>query len=132
MLVTAYIVSALLEVNGICLVVFDVLADRARRIELTKARQTVYGGSRVRSSSDTALLFRREISERAQKVIATRLVENERRLVALEANAERADELVQSVLIGMVSTPLWRRLLGPGLVVAGIVIGMIANICASA
>lgn len=67
MLIAAYVVSALLEVVGIALVVVDVLADRARRVELTKERQTVYGGSRRRLSSDTALLFRREISERRRR-----------------------------------------------------------------
>jgi hypothetical protein len=53
-LIAAYVASALLEVAGIALVVGDVLADRARRIELTKKRYEVYGGSRQRSSSDTA------------------------------------------------------------------------------
>ena len=114
MLVAAYVVSALLEVVGIGLVVFDVLADRARRVELTKERHEVYGGSRRRSGSDTALLMRHDISPDAQKVMASRVLENDRRLGALEANARRADELLQGVLIGMVSTPIWRRLLGPG------------------
>jgi hypothetical protein len=75
--------------------------------------------------------MRREISPEAQKVMARWVMENDRRLRALEANAKRADELVQGVLLGMVSTPLWRRLLGPGLVVAGIIVGVAANICAS-
>ncbi len=131
MLVVAYVVSALLEVAGIGLVVFDVLADRARRVELTMEHAGVFGGSRVRSGSDTALLSRDPTAERAQRVVARRLVENERRLVALEANAEVADKRLLGVLLGMVSTPLWRRLLGPGFVVAGIVVGTAENICAS-
>ena len=110
---------------------FDVLADRARRIELTKKWYQVYGGSRRGSGSDTALLMRRDISPEAQKVMANRVLENDRRLRALEPNATREDELLQGIPLGMVSTPLWRRLLGPGLVVAGIIVGTVANICAS-
>jgi hypothetical protein len=75
--------------------------------------------------------MRRDISPEAQKVMANRVLENDRRLGALEANATRADELLQGVLLGMVSTPLRRRLLGPGLVVLGIIVGVVANICAS-
>lgn len=109
----------------------DVLADRGRRIALTKKRYEVYGGSRRGSGSDTALLMRRDISAEAQKVMANLVLQNDRRLRALEANATREDELLQGVLLGMVSTPLWRRLLGPGLIVAGIIVGTVANICAS-
>jgi hypothetical protein len=113
-------------VVGIGLVLRDVLADRARRKALLGKFLKVYAGTRIRSSINDVGL------SSDPKRMARRVLENERQLRALEANTERADELVRGVLVDLVSTECWWRLLGPALVVFGIVVGMAANICASA
>lgn len=108
MLIAAYVFSALLEMVGIGLVVVDVLADRARRIALTEKYLGVSPGTRIRSSSDDVRL------SRDPKFMARRLLENERQLNALEANSKRFDEIVEKVLLDLVSVTWSRRLLGPG------------------
>ena len=110
MLVAAYIVSALAELFGIGLVVSDVRDDRRRTLALTQEYVAVHGGTRTNRPSSQEI---------------------ERRLRALEVNSERGDEVIRRVLLDMLSVKLGRRLVGPGLITFGVIIGVAANVAAS-
>ena len=104
MLIALYAVAAVLELGGIALVVFDVWTanERARTLgEHLKLRPHV---SRHTPSDKAPLQLQRSI--------------------------QRAEHDLGDAIIALTGGRLRRRLVGPGLLAAGVIVGTVANIAA--
>jgi hypothetical protein len=133
LVIVLYVVAALLEVSGIGTIVADVRAQRARAAELLKRpRRTRIprpGGPMVGSvhhaiESDQL----RRGGPEAGAILARRARQSEDTARRIGFGAAQAEMELQDELVKILGGSLWRKLLGPALLVAGVVVGTLANI----
>jgi hypothetical protein len=111
-LVLAFVIAAAFEVGGLALVVRDLRRERSAALRLIEG-----------PVEEPVELNEKNIREFPGSL------ETRRRLLQSERDSAAAGELVRAVLIDLLR-PDRRRLIGPGLVAIGIVIGTAANIWA--
>jgi len=133
LVIVLYVVSALMEVGGIGMVVTDVRAQRARAAELLKRpRRTripnpsLLGRGLIYEAIENDQVRRGGPEAGAILSRRARQSENMARRIgfgAAQAEMELVDELVK-----ILGGSLFRKLVGPGLLIAGVAVGSIANI----
>jgi hypothetical protein len=133
LIIALYAVSALMEVGGIGMVVSDVRAQRARAAELLKRPRSTrvpnpskMGRGHIYKAIENDQIRRGGSEAGAILSRRSRQSENTARRIgfgAAQAEIELVDELVK-----ILGGNLFRKLLGPGLLIAGVVIGTIANV----
>jgi hypothetical protein len=126
-------VSALLELVGIGTIVADVRAQRARAAELLKRpRRTripnpsgpMVGSIHHAIESDQV----RRGGLEAGAILAGRARQSENIARRIGFGAARAEMELQAEIVAILGGSLWRKLLGPALLVAGVVVGALANV----
>jgi hypothetical protein len=141
MLVAAYVISALLEIIGIGLVVLDVRGDRARAQALLEEQRQEYvpppihPRASINEQLDQDTIQRDPSSPQAQGIYRRRVEEAKRDRDAMQqiaSGSARAEaELLRAIADTLTGAGLFRRLVGPALVMIGIIVGTAANVAAS-
>lgn len=129
LVVAFYLLGGLLELLGIGLVVFDIRDDRRRAAELA-GRPPVRAATNWRqfgSLSPTRMFERhRDPIESARRDAAAAAGAQQRTAINLAGEARAQRDALLEILAGSITRRKW----GVGLLVAGIVIGTIANVTA--
>lgn len=109
-----YVASMLLEVGGVLLVLHELALDRAAVRLLTEESEPVeQDENTIARSPGGSMAMRRHLYRLASDSTAT------------GEDVER----VRAVLVDRLR-PDWRRLVGPGLILLGIIVGTVANLAA--
>jgi hypothetical protein len=140
-LVAAYVISAALEIVGIGLVILDVRGDRDRaRALLDEPRpnyvpETQMPRFAINIEFDEDTIRRNPTGPAARSIYQRRARDAEQALRESQAialgSATAEAELLRAIADMLTGAGLFRRLLGPGLVAIGILVGTAANIAAS-
>lgn len=133
LIIGLYVVSALMEVGGIGMVVSDVRGQRTRAAELLRRpRRTripnpsVMGRGHIYEGIENDTI-RRGGSE-AGAILSRRARQSENIARRIGFGAAQAEMELMDELVKILGGSLFRKLLGPGLLVAGVLIGTIANV----
>jgi hypothetical protein len=133
-LVTAYIVTAALEISGIAMVVFDVRADRRKARRLMSFRRPRVSVPRARfsvqDSIDDDVLSRHGGTFRARLIRQQRERETERAFSQIASVSARSDAVILEALTDLLHGNVYRRLTGPVLIALGVLVGTAANVAA--
>jgi hypothetical protein len=133
LIIALYVVSALLELGGIGTIVADVRAQRTRAADLLKRpRRTripnpsgpMIGSVHHALESDQV----RRGGPEAGAILAGRARQSENIARRIGFGAAQAEMELQAELVKILGGSLWRKLLGPALLVAGVVVGALANV----
>jgi hypothetical protein len=140
MLIGAYVLSGLLEIVGIGLVVLDVRGDRSRARDLLDEQRPDYVPSKemarasINLQLDEQAIRQNPSGMEAQGIYRRRAQEAERdlrRQQQIASGSARAEaELLRAIADMLAGKSLFRRLIGPVLVMIGIVVGTAANLAA--
>jgi hypothetical protein len=128
-----YVVAALLEAFGIGMIVADVRAQRARAAELLKRpRRTripnpsVMGRGHIYEAIENDQI-RRGGSE-AGAILSRRARQSENMARRIGFGAAQAEMELVDELVKILGGNMFRKLLGPGLLIAGVIVGTVANV----
>jgi hypothetical protein len=137
MIVALYLIAAACEISGIGFVVFDVWTDRKHARELVAADSRTYvprpPGPRawIYEQIEESSIRRDPNSAHAQMIIRQRKEKQEREIQQIAIGSAQAEAELLEALADMLRGNLFRRLLGPALLVVGVVVGTVGNIAAS-
>jgi hypothetical protein len=134
MLVGAYIVSALLEMAGIAVVIWDVRQDRRQALGFVDRPRRVRVPWQRGSWTMQAAIEDHDIAKGGaygQMLSRGRSEAAARSVQQVAMGAAQAELETRQAIAGLLRGNFYRRLGGPALVLLGIVIGTAANIAAT-
>jgi hypothetical protein len=136
MVIALYLIACVLEVVGIAVVVVDVWIDRRRARGLLENNAPTYvpnpPGPRawIYEQIDESAIRRDPEGIQASMIVRRRREREQRELQRVALGGARAYDELLGAVADMLRGNLFRRLVGPAMLVAGVIVGTVANVVA--